>query len=96
MSAALVGGISSAQADTNSDEATAFGSGLISFADRLDKANDALGDYQALAQSLPLVDLAPGASKALNLSKLLQDHLKNGFRPAVAPEGANRPMPHRR
>jgi len=78
MAVALIGAINSAQATPVDKDAQAFRDGLISFADRLNKANDALGSYQALAQSVPLVDLAPGSANALRLSTLLQDHLKNG------------------
>ena len=78
MALALVGVISSAQADANSDSATGVADGLRSFAARLDDSADALGDYQALAQSLPLVDLAPGSDQALRLSTLLQEQLTAG------------------
>src|SRR5687768_8377692 len=78
MALLLVGVISSAQADANSDSATGIADGLRSFADRLDDSADALGEYQALAQSLPLVDLAPGSADALRLSTLLQEQLTAG------------------
>src|SRR5918995_766545 len=78
MAFALVGVISSAQADPNSDSATGIADGLRSFADRLDDSADALGQYQALAESLPLVDLAPGSADALRLSTLLQEQLTAG------------------
>jgi Ca2+-binding RTX toxin-like protein len=78
MSAALVGVVSSAQADANSDAANGIADGLRSFADRLDDSADALGEYQALAESLPLVDLAPGSQEALRLSTLLQEQLTAG------------------
>lgn len=78
MSAALVGVVSSAEADTNSDSATAIAAGLQDFADRLNDSADSLGSYQALAESLPLVDLAPGAPEALRLSTLLQEQLSAG------------------
>ena len=78
MALLLVGVISSAQADANSDSATGIADGLRSFADRLDDSADALGDYQALAQSLPLVELAPGSADALRLSTLLQEQLTAG------------------
>src|SRR5688572_2306615 len=78
MALALVGVISSAQADANSDSATAIADGLRSFSARLNDSADALGEYQALAQSLPLVDLAPGGAEALRLSSLLQEQLTGG------------------
>ena len=101
MALALVGVISSAQADANSDSATGIADGLRSFADRLDDSGDSLGEYQALAQSLPLVDLAPGSEKALRLSTLLQEQLTAGSktldatlqhtrRARVRPRGARR------
>jgi Ca2+-binding RTX toxin-like protein len=78
MAVAVVGSISSAQADANSDGATAIADGLRSFSTRLNDSADALGGYQALAESLPLVDLAPGSADALRLSSLLQEQLTAG------------------
>ena len=73
MALALVGLISSAQATPANQDAEAVGNALESFADRLASASDALGEYQDLADSLPLTDLAPGDPEALDLSNLLDD-----------------------
>ncbi|MDQ3176375.1 MAG: hypothetical protein M3Q72_02360 [Actinomycetota bacterium] len=73
MSIALVGVISSAQATPQSEDAEAVANALESFADRLGQASDALGEYQDLADSLPLTDLSPGEPGGLNLSNLLDD-----------------------
>ena len=71
MALTLVGLISSAQATPANQDAEAVGNALESFADRLASASDALGEYQDLANSLPLTDLAPGDPEALDLSNLL-------------------------
>ena len=74
MAIALVGVVNSAQANPDPDpNVTALSNGIESFATRLSKANDALGEYGALANSLPLVDLSPGAPEALDLSNALKD-----------------------
>ena len=75
---ALVGVIGSAQATPEDDDATAIAAGLRSFAERLNATADSLGEYQALAETLPLVDLAPGSADALRLGSLLEDHLIDG------------------
>ena len=70
----LVGVVSAAEANPDPDpNVTALSNGIESFATRLAKANDSLGDYGALANSLPLVDLSPGSPQALDLSNALKD-----------------------
>ena len=73
MGIALVGGISSAQATPESEDAEAVANAIESFTDRLAQASDALGEYQDLAENLPLTDLAPGEPGGLNLNNLLDD-----------------------
>jgi hypothetical protein len=60
MTVALVGGLSSAQANPESEDATAVGNAIESFGNRLASPSDALGEYGDLAKNLPLGDLAPG------------------------------------
>ena len=71
MTIAVVGTVGSAQANPEDQDATAIGNAIESFGDRLASASDALGEYQDLANNLPLADLAPGDPGALNLSDLL-------------------------
>src|SRR5918999_994188 len=73
MGIAIAGVIGSAQATPESEDAEAVGNAIESFADRLASASDALGEYQDLADNLPLTDLAPGDPDALDLSNLLDD-----------------------
>src|SRR5688572_20517975 len=81
MAAALVTVISSAQATPANQDAEAVGNALESFANRLSSASDALGEYQDLAENLPLTDLAPGDPGALDLSNLLKTYLPAGTFP---------------
>ena len=78
MSIAVVATVSSAQATPESQDAEAVGNAIESFADRLSSASDALGEYQDLADDLPLVDLAPGDPEALDLSNVLESYLPAG------------------
>ena len=74
MAIALVGVVNSAQANPDPDpNVTALSNGIESFATRRQSERRALGEYGALANSLPLVDLSPGSPQALDLSNALKD-----------------------
>jgi len=73
MGIAIVGVMGAAQATPDSEDIEAVGNAIESFSDRLASASDALGEYQDLANNLPLTDLAPGDPEGLDLSNLLDD-----------------------
>lgn len=73
--ATLLLAIPASNAGSHDASATAIADGLRTFSDRLEQADDALGDFQALAESLPLTSLAPGGDEALRMSRLFREQV---------------------